>query len=90
MNKLQKIVCCVILFILALLFIAFISSAKIIEGHGGRGRGRGLGYYGRGLGTGLGTGYYGGSALDVNPLYMYDDDDYYPHYPYWYRYIFHL
>jgi hypothetical protein len=42
-------------------------------GHGGRGYGR---YYGG----------YGGGTLSVNPLYIYDDYDYYPT-PYWYRYI---
>jgi len=53
--------------------------------YGGRG-----GYYGgRGGYYGGRGGYYGGSgvALDINPLYIYDDDKDYYQYPYWYRYI---
>ena len=46
---------------------------------GHRGGIRRGGYYG-------GTSYYGGGALAVNPIYIYDDTDYYQ-YPYWYKYI---
>jgi hypothetical protein len=58
-------------------------------GYGGRVGGSigGRGYYGRGLGRGWG-GYYGnlgGRASDVNPIYIYDDDE---DYPFWYKKYF--
>jgi rhoptry neck protein 2 len=50
-------------------------------GHGGhRGYGRRGGYY-------RGWGGYGGGDLNITPLYIYDDYDYYYPQPYWYRYI---
>lgn len=56
-------------------------------GRGGRGWG-GRGHYGGGRGYyGGWGGYYGGRSLDVNPIYIYDDDYYEYPYPYWYRYI---
>ena len=71
--------------ILALLFIRFISGKKIIEGHSFGGHGHGYGGHGYG-------GYYGigGGALDVNPLYIYDDDYDYDYYPYYYPYFYPL
>lgn len=72
------------------LTIYFLSSNVTVEEYGGGRRGyyggRG-GYYGGG-----GRGYYGGGrgirrgGYYGNPVYIYDDADYYQ-YPYWYRYI---
>ena len=93
---------CIIFFVLILVgfFIFRYFNKSIIEGHGGGGRGGGRGGD-RGGGRGFGRGGYGhggygrggryyggygGGTLSVNPLYIYDDYDYYPT-PYWYRYI---
>ena len=91
-----------IFLVVVILSLRFYVQKKIIEGvgggRGGRGggigrgsRGGGIGHGGRGWGNrgyyGGWGGYYGGRYLDVNPIYIYDDDYYEYPYPYWYKYI---
>ena len=50
MNKIQKILFCVLLVVLLFLFMNFVSDKKKIEGYGrGRGRGKSYGSYGSGM-----------------------------------------
>lgn len=91
MNKIQKILFCVLLVVLLFLFMKFVSDKKKIEGYGrssGRGRGKSYGSYGSyGSGMVMLTLYFictiifiiMDSSIKKNNLYIY-----------WYFYYFNF